>query len=85
MAYVFLWTEFQAARPVDSPHVRGSHFEDVQFKRLLEEDEVVVCHGEAVVVGGREHRTAGERGDHLHILQSRGVLALACRPQDQQQ
>lgn len=54
MAYVLLRTEFQAARPVDSPHVRSSHLEDVQFKRLLEEDEVVVRHGEAVVVAGRE-------------------------------
>lgn len=52
MAYIFPWTEFQAARPVDAPHVRSSHLEDVQFKRLLEEDEVVVCHGEAVIVAG---------------------------------
>lgn len=77
MAYIFPWTEFQAARPVDAPHVRSSHLEDVQFKRLLEEDEVVVCHGEAVIVAGWEHWTAGERGDHLRTLQSRALLALA--------
>lgn len=79
MAYIFLWAEFEAARPVDSPHVRSSHLEDVQFERLLEEDEVVVCHAEAVVVAGREHGTAGERGDHLHVLQSGDLLALVCR------
>lgn len=52
--YIFLRAEFQAARPVDSPHVRSGHLEDVQFERLLDEDEVVVGHAEAVVVAGCE-------------------------------
>lgn len=79
MAYTLLWTEFQAARPVDSPHVCSGHFKDVQFERLLEKDEVVVGHGKTVVVAGCEHRPAGDRGDDLYILQSRGILALVCR------
>lgn len=57
--YIVLRTEFEAARPVDSPHVCSGHLEDVQFERLLDEDEVVVRHAEAMVVAGCEQRAAG--------------------------
>lgn len=57
--YIVLRTEFQAACPVDSPHVGSGHLEDVQFQRLLDEDEVVVRHAEAMVVAGCEQRAAG--------------------------
>lgn len=73
--YIFLGAELQAARPVHPPHVRSGHLEDVQFQRLLHEDEVVVGHAEAVVVAGREQGAAGNRADHLHILQCRHILA----------
>lgn len=58
-AYIFLGAEFQAAGPVDPPHVRRGHLDDVQLERLLDEDEVVLRHAEAVVVAGREQRAAG--------------------------
>lgn len=73
--YIFLGAELQAACPVDSPHVCSGHLEDVQFERLLNEDEVVVSHAEAVVVAGREEGAAGNRADHLHILQCGDILA----------
>lgn len=73
--YIFLRTELQTARPVDSPHVRCGHPDDVQFERLLDEDEVVVRHAEAVVVAGGQQGAAGDRADHLGILQGRHVLA----------
>lgn len=72
--YIFLGAELQTARPVDSPHVRGGHPEDVQFERLLNEDEVVLRHAEAVVVAGCEHGAAGNRAHHLHIFQCKGIL-----------
>lgn len=75
--YVFLGAELQAARPVDSPHVCSGHLEDVQFERLLNEDEVVFCHAKAVVVAGREQGAAGNCADHLQVLQRRDTLALA--------
>lgn len=73
--YVFLGAEFQARCPVDSPHVCSGHLEDVQFERLLDEDEVIVRHAEAVVVAGREQRAAGNCAGHLNILQCRDKLA----------
>lgn len=73
--HTFIGAVFHAARPVDTPHVRSGHLEDVQFQRLLDEDEVVVSHAEAVVVAGREQRAAGNGADHLCILQHRHILA----------
>lgn len=75
-AYIFLGAEFQAASPVDPPHVRRGHLDDVQLERLLDEDEVVLRHAEAVVVAGCEQRAAGNRGDHLHVLQRQDILTL---------
>lgn len=72
--YILIRAEFQAARPVDSPHVGSGHPEDVQFERLLDEDEVVVRHAEAVVVAGREQGATGNCADHLHILQCGDIL-----------
>lgn len=54
-SYVFIRTEFQAAGPVDAPHVCSGHLQDIQFERLLNEDEVVLRNAKAVVVAGREH------------------------------
>lgn len=72
--YAFLRAELQAAGPVDSPHVRRGHLEDVQFERLLDEDEVVFRKAEAVVVAGCEQGAARHRAQHLHFLQRGGVL-----------
>lgn len=74
--YIFIGAELQAACPVDSPHVCSSHLEDVQFERLLNEDQVVVRHAKTVVVTGRKEGAAGNRADHFHILQCRHILAL---------
>jgi len=73
--YIFLRAEFQATRPVDAPHVRSGHPEDVQFERLLDEDKVVVCHAKAVVVAGRQQGATGNCANHLHVLQCRDILA----------
>lgn len=75
--YILFRAELQAARPVHSPHVGSRHLENVQFERLLDEDEVVVRHAEAVVVAGREEGATGNRADHLRILQCGDVLAFA--------
>lgn len=72
--YVFLRAELQAARPVDPSHVRRGHLEDVQFERLLDEDEVVVRHAKAVVVAGCEQGATGDCADHLHVLQCGDIL-----------
>lgn len=73
--YVVFGAELQAARPVDPPHVCGGHAHNVQFERLLNEDEVVVGHAEAVVVARREEGATGDRAQDLHVLQCRDVLA----------
>lgn len=74
LSYIFLRAKFQAARPVDAPHVCGGHLDDVQLEGLLDEDEVVVRHAEAVVVAGREQRAARNRANHFHLLQSRDIF-----------
>lgn len=73
--YIFIRVVLHAAGPVHSPHVGGGHLENVQLERLLDEDDVVVRHAEAVVVAGREERAAGNRADHPSVLQRRDVLA----------
>ena len=71
ITHIFFWTVFQTTRPVDSAHVGGGHPEDVQFEGLLDEDEVVVGHAEAVVVAGAEEGAAGYCAQHLRLLQRR--------------
>lgn len=59
-----------------TPHVCCGHLEDVQFEWLLNEDEVVVSHAEAVVVAGAEEGAAGHCADHLKVLQGWRSLGL---------
>lgn len=74
LSYVVLGMVFQATCPVDPPHVCCGHLYDVQFERLLNEDEIVFCHAEAVVVAGGQERTAGHCANDLHILQCWGLF-----------
>lgn len=75
-SYVFLREKLHAAGPVHPSHVGGGHAEDVELERLLEEDDVVFGHAEAVVVTGTEKGMAGNCADHFNLLQWRDTLAL---------
>lgn len=53
-SHLVLPVERHAGSPAHSPHVCGGHFEDIQLERLLQEDDIVLCDSEAVVVAGGE-------------------------------
>lgn len=54
--YLIILVKGKAGSPVHTSEIGSCHFDDIEFERLLYEDNVIFCHSKAMVVAWVEQR-----------------------------
>lgn len=73
LTYSVFLIKLEAAPPVDPSEICRCQFDDVQFKGLFHEDDVVFSHAKAVEIAREQGGAKRNRTDLLNLPQ-RGLL-----------